>query len=136
MPRHAIETKWLFTVTLLVIASLAHSVWAEVRSYQNRQAVLIGNSVDCHTRPFPKGLACNPRVDGIDCIEGSRNWLAEWHEPIDFACAQFGPQPVFVFSTYRDLEWDAETIRLIRQSLNFIEENRETETLEIAEVSG
>ena len=127
-------SRWAFWVALFVLALAAYAVWTTHYIYSNSPYVTIGKSVDCHTRPFPKALRCNPRIDGIDCDVGSRNWLKEWHEPIDYACALSGPDPVFVFSTYRDLNWDEETISIMIDILNYIED-REPETLEVAEAT-
>ena len=92
--------------------------------YWNRQNIKLGQSIDCQTRPPPAALSCNPRVDGIDCEEGSRNWLREWHQPIDYACAQYGPDPVFVFSTYRDLQLDAATVEIMSEALSHLPEQQ------------
>ena len=124
-PKPADHT-WLIRLYALGGALLVF--WAGLLLYNqfnqralNSKLIKLGQSVDCHTRPPPKALLCDYRIDGIDCDIGTRNWLREWHEPIDYACAQYGPDPVFVFSTYRDLQWDAETIRIMREGLDYLE---------------
>ena len=131
----AIDLKWpLWGLILFLLLPAGLWTYNEVNeAYWHRQYIKLGQAVDCQTRPFPKGLSCNPRIDGIDCDEGDRNWLREWHEPIDFACAQFGPEPVFVFSTYRDLNLDAETIALMREALDYVPE---PETREVQDITG
>ena len=119
MRKDAIDATW--QLNLLIPALLLASVLWIYNGLVDRSYIELGKSVDCHTRPPPKALLCDYRIDGIDCDTGTRGWLREWHEPIDYACAQFGPDPVFVFSTYRDLQWDAETIRIMREGLDQLE---------------
>ena len=106
-------SKWAFWFVLSWIALAAWGVYSSLHMYMNKEATLIGRAVDCVNRPSPMALKCDPWVDGIACTEGSRGWLRDWHQPIDYACARFEPDRVFRFPV-----------------------NRETETLEIAEVSG
>jgi hypothetical protein len=113
-PKPTDVTKWVPWVLLAVIASLAHSLWAELRAHQNRQAVLIGKSVDCVERPsFDYFARCNALHDGAACTHESRSRMMEFYEPIDYACAQLEPSRVFRFPV-----------------------EKEPETLEVAEVSG
>ena len=117
MPKHAIEAKWVFGAILSWIVLAFGLAWSLWYIHLNSQYTLVGKAVDCNTQPPHRALSCNPRVDGLDCLNGSRNWLAEWHAPIAHACAQLGEDEVFVFSTYRDLQLDAETIHLMREIL-------------------
>lgn len=114
-----IRFNWPVWLAFAWLALAAGLVWSIKLHFDNRPYVVIGKSVDCQTRPFPKALRCNPRVDGISCDEGSRNWLREWTERIDYACASVGPDPVFVFSTYRDLNWDEETIKIMLEVIEY-----------------
>ena len=115
----AVELKGVVWFAFAWIALAAGLVWSVKVNFDNRPYVLIGKSVDCNTRPFPKALRCNPRVDGVACDEGSRNWLREWVEPIDYSCAAVGPSPTFVFSTYRDLNLDEETIEIMLDLIEY-----------------
>lgn len=115
MPKHAIEVKWVFWALLSWIALAAALVWCVFYIFLNSHYTLIGKSVDCNTQPSYRALSCNPRIDGLDCEHGSRNWLAEWHAPIAHACSKLGVDQTFVFSTYRDLELDAETVQLMSE---------------------
>lgn len=87
---------WAFLAFLLLPAF----VWTYNginEAYWNAQFIKLGKAVDCRTRPNPRALICDPRTDGIDCIEGSRGWLRDWHQPIDEACSRFEPERVFRF---------------------------------------
>jgi len=96
-------SKWAFWLALAFIASLAHSVWSELRAHQNREAVLIGKSVDCVERPAWDYFAfCNGLRDGAACSLESRSRMMEFYEPIDYACAKTEPQKQFRFPVNRE----------------------------------
>lgn len=103
MPHGAIEIKWASWPIWLIASVLLFAVGLNIynglnKAYWNAQYISVGKAVDCRNRPPPTYLQwCNPKVDGVHCIHESRTRLAEWHEPIDFACAQFEPDRTFVF---------------------------------------
>ncbi len=96
-------SKWAFWLALIFLASLAHSVWAELRAYQNRHAILIGASVDCIERPAWDYMAfCSPLHDGPACSHESRSRMIDWYEGIDYACAKTEPPKQFRFPVSRE----------------------------------
>ena len=105
---------WGFLILLMLPAAL----WTYNginEAFWNAELIKLGHAVDCRTRPNPNYLAkfCAIEADGDSCADESRNRLQRWHEPIDFACAQYEPDRTFRFPAYR-----------------------EPETLEVASVSG
>lgn len=107
-------SKWAFWFVLSWIALAAWGVYSFIHIQANSQATLIGKSVDCVERPsFDYFAFCNGLRDGAACTLESRSRMMEFYEPIDYACAKTEPPKKFRFPV-----------------------NRETETLEIAEVSG
>ena len=117
-PAHEIKSArfiiWGFIVAACFWIGLG--IYNELReAYWDSQYIKLGHAVDCRTRPNPNYLAkfCDIEADGDSCADESRNRLQRWHEPIDYACAQYEPDRTFRFPAYR-----------------------EPETLEVAEVSG
>ena len=105
-------SKWAFWFVLSWIALAAWGVYALVHIQMNSQATLIGKSVNCVERPAWDYMAfCSPLHDGPACTHESRSRMINWYEGIDYACAKTEPPKQFRFPV-----------------------NRETETLEIAEV--
>ena len=103
-----------YYVALLLIALIGYSIWASQQILMNRQAVLIGKSVDCVERPsFDYFAFCNGLRDGAACTYESQSRMMRFYEPIDYACAQLEPSRVFRFPV-----------------------EKEPETLEVAEVTG
>lgn len=96
-------SKWGFWLALAFIASLAHSVWSELRAFQNRDATLIGKSVNCVERPAWDYMAfCSPLHDGPACTHESRSRMINWYEGIDYACAKTEPPKQFRFPVNRE----------------------------------
>ncbi len=103
-----------FIFALSWLAMAAALIWCAVHITSNRQATLIGKSIDCAERPsFDYFAFCNGLRDGAACTLESRSRMMAFYEPIDYACAQLEPPRKFRFPTHT-----------------------EPETLEMAEVSG
>ena len=94
----AVEIKGAFWGILLALTLVGYSVWASLNIYSNRQYTAVGKAVECESRPsYEYFRFCSPQADGVACTLASQSRMLAFYEPIDYACAQFEPQRVFVF---------------------------------------
>ena len=96
-------SKWAFWFVLSWIALAAWGVYAFIHIQANKQAILIGKSVDCVERPAWDYFAfCNGLRDGAACALESRSRMMRWYETIDYACAKTEPPKQFRFPVNRE----------------------------------
>ena len=98
MPKHAVEVKFIFWVLLSWIALAAGLVWCLFYIFLNSQYTLLGKSVNCVERPNWEAVQrCNAAREGVACMHETQTELANWYDPIDYACSKSEPERLFRF---------------------------------------
>lgn len=98
-PRRHIDGTWIINTSIaFMVAAISFVTWVHWDLWKDRKYVAAGKAACLADRPSYDYFAfCSPLADGPACTHESISRMQAWYDPVDYACAQFEPDRVFVF---------------------------------------